>query len=97
VFELANDVVRALAPLVSLAEAKASPMIIAPDRTSSSFLRLHFQFPGDSFGVGRVTNESLVILTISRLTGASQTARRRQSMKWESADGIQSILIHIIS
>jgi hypothetical protein len=67
-------------------------------RTSSSFLIFHFQFsilhfkfPGDSFGVGRVTNESLGILTISRLTGASQTVRRRQSMKWDSADGIQSI------
>ena len=95
-FELANDVVRAVAPLVSLAETEASTMIIAPLRASSSFIFnspsfIHFQFPGDSFGVGRVSNESLVILTISRLTGASQTVRRRQSMNWESADGIQSI------
>jgi hypothetical protein len=57
--------------LWSLAKTEASTII----RTSSSFLILHFQFPGDSFGVGRVTNESLVILIISRLINRGESTR----------------------
>jgi hypothetical protein len=38
-------------------------------RTSSGFVILHLQFLGDSFGVGRVTDESLAITTIGRFNG----------------------------